>query len=391
VTRIDSWLAAHTQDLIDLRRDLHAHPELAYGEKRTTDVIEQYLESLGLSPAVLPAGTGVLCEIGSGAPVVGLRADIDALPMMDLKDVPYRSQADGVCHACGHDAHTAILLGAASVLARMDLPGTVRLIFQPAEESVPGGALSVIAANGIENLAGIYALHCDPRLDTGRIGVRAGAVTAACDAIDVILSGPGGHTARPHLTVDLVNALGSVITQLPALLTRRVEARAALTLVWGVVEAGQAANAIPGSGSVRGTLRVLDRTVWHQAEPLVRELVEQIVAPSGARVDIGYIRGVPPVVNDAGAVDIQRAAVIAALGADAVAVTQQSMGGEDFAWYLDRIPGALARLGVRRPGSTGHYDLHQGTFDLDESALPIGVRYTVQLAQTALMASAGLS
>jgi amidohydrolase len=142
---------------------------------------------------------------------------------------------------------------------------------------------------------------------------------------------------------------------------------------------------------VRGTLRVLDRTVWHQAEPLVRELVEQIVAPSGARAEIGYIRGVPPVVNDADAVDIQRAAVIAAIGAQAAAVTQQSMGGEDFAWYLDRIPGALARLGVRRPGSTGHYDLHQGTFDLDESALPIGVRYTVQLAQTALMAAAGLS
>jgi amidohydrolase len=217
------------------------------------------------------------------------------------------------------------------------------------------------------------------------VGLRAGPITAACDQLDVALSGPGGHTARPHLTVDLVYALGQVITELPALLSRRVDPRAALSLVWGAVEAGRAANTIPSSGRLRGTLRAFDRDAWDAAEPIVRELVQQIVAPSGAQAEIGYVRGVPPVVNDPDAVAVQRRAVLAALGPSAVATTAQSMGGEDFAWYLGTVPGALARLGVRTPGAEP-FDLHQGSFDIDERALGIGVRYTVALAKAAVAA-----
>jgi len=384
VNVLDKWLAAHGEELIAIRRDLHAHPEIAFDEHRTTRVIAERLRGLGLAPVVPTGGTGVLCDIGTDGPLIALRADIDALPIDDAKDVPYRSTNPGACHACGHDAHTTILLGAAAVLAGMDLPGRIRLIFQPAEERIPGGALGLIAAGVMKDVEAIYALHCDPRVDVGRIGLRVGPITAACDTLDVALSGNGGHTARPHLTADIVYALGRLITDLPGLLSRRVDPRASLSLVWGTVEAGNAPNAIPPTGSARGTLRMLDHAVWDTAEPLVRQLVEEIVAPTGARAAIRYERGVPPVVNEPGAVEVQRAAVLAGFGPDALDETVQSMGGEDFAWYLEHAPGALARLGVRTPGAAASLDLHQSTFDIDEAAIAVGVRFMVHTVLAAL-------
>jgi amidohydrolase len=253
---------------------------------------------------------------------------------------------------------------------------------------VPGGATKAVAAGALDDVEQIFALHCDPRLETGKVGVRVGPITAACDQLEVVLSGAGGHTARPHLTQDVVYALGRLITELPGLLSRRVDPRAALSLVWGVVEGGRAANAIPMSGRLRGTLRVFGREAWDAAGPMVIELVDQIVAPCGVTAVTNYIRGVPPVVNAAGAVAVQRAAVRAALGRGALVDTEQSMGGEDFAWYLESVPGALARLGVRTPGAAP-FDLHQGTFDIDERALEVGVRYTVALAEEALHALRG--
>ena len=371
-------------DVVALRRELHAHPELAFAEYRTTELIVSQLRAAGLAPQVLPGGTGAICDVGTGEPVVALRADIDALPLQEQKSAPYRSTVEGVCHGCGHDAHTAILLGVARELAAAPpASGTVRLVFQPAEERVPGGAPEVLRAGVLDGVRSIFALHCDPRIETGCVGVRVGPITAACDQVEVTLRGDGGHTARPHLTQDVVYAAGRLITDLPGVLSRRVDPRAAMSLVWGSVDAGRAANAIPMTGRLRGTLRVFDRDAWAGAEPLVRALVDEIVAPLGVRAETEYTVGVPPVVNDAGAADLQRAAVLAALGPDALVDTEQSMGGEDFAWYLDSIPGALARLGVRRPGGRA-FDLHQGTFDIDEDALDVGVRYTLALAHTAL-------
>jgi amidohydrolase len=375
---------ADAQNVIELRRRIHAHPELAHHEVATTALIVETLTAAGLRPSVLPGGTGVICDIGpAGGPAIGLRADIDALPIADIKDVSYRSRIEGVCHACGHDAHTAILLGAALQLARRQLPGRIRLIFQPAEETLPGGALSVLDAGGLTDVSQIFALHCDPRLTTGQVGLRVGPITAACDHLEVRLFGPGGHTARPQLTVDLVYALGLIIAGLPGLLSRRVDARAGLLLVWGSVQAGRAANAIPAQGSAHATIRVADRDAWDGTEKLIRELITELAAPTGAEVALHYQRGVPPVVNDADAVARQREAVLDALGPAGLAPTPQSMGAEDFAWYLDRVPGALARLGVAVPGQSP-FDLHQADFDIDEAALDVGVRYTVALALAAL-------
>lgn len=376
------WLAANNAELVSWRRDLHAHPEIAYTEHRTTERIMALLTGFGLKPKPLSIGTGVMCDIGSGPDFVGLRADIDALPLPDSKSVEYASQNPGVCHACGHDAHTAILLGVAATLARAQAEGTlrgsVRLIFQPAEERMPGGAEAVVNEGGLEGVTSIFALHCDPKLDVGQVGLRVGPITASSSQVEIRLTGPGGHTARPHLTADVVYALGKLITELPGLLSRRVDPRSAVSLVWGAVAAGAAANAIPPAGILRGTLRMLDGQLWDQLEGVVRELAEQIVAATNVKIEIDYNPGVPAVTNDGALVGIQTQAALAAFGPQAVSDTPQSMGGEDFAWYLQTVPGSLARLGVRSPGQESG-DLHQSNFDIDEDALAVGVRFTTAI------------
>jgi len=378
-TRAIDWLGLHQNELVGWRRELHSHPEVGYAEYRTTDLIVTVLSSFGLAPKRLSFGTGVICDLGPGPDFVALRADIDALPLPDHKTVSYASQNAGVCHACGHDVHTAILLAVAGCLAQEDaLGGSVRLIFQPAEERLPGGAEAVVKDGGLDGVGEIFALHCDPKLDVGQIGLRVGPITASCNQLDIKLTGPGGHTARPQLTVDLVYALGKLITELPGLLSRRIDPRAAVSLVWGAVAAGSAANAIPTIGTLRGTVRMLDDRLWKSLESVISELVRQIVAPTGVQVEINYDAGVPAVTNDGSLVGIQTRAVLAAFGAEAVSDTPQSMGGEDFAWYLQSVPGALARLGVRAPGAP-IYDLHQSNFDIDEDALAIGVRFTAAL------------
>ncbi|MDQ1655835.1 MAG: hypothetical protein QOD41_918, partial [Cryptosporangiaceae bacterium] len=243
-SHLDRWLGLHGESLVQLRRYLHAHPELSGAEHATAALLAERLAAAGLSPVLIPGGNGVICDIGEGEPVVALRADLDALPLPDVKDVPYRSTVDGVCHACGHDVHASVVVGAGLALAALgkSLPGRVRLLLQPSEETFPSGSLEVIAAGGIEGVGRIFAVHCDPRLATGFVGLRVGPLTAAADMIRVRLSGPGGHTARPHLTADLVGALGRVITEVPAQLGRRVDARAGLSLVFGAVHAGVAAN-----------------------------------------------------------------------------------------------------------------------------------------------------
>ena len=374
---LDRWLGRHTADVVSWRRQLHANPELGHAERATTAFVAEALSAAGLSPKWLPRGTGLVCDIGSGPRCVALRADLDALPVQEATGLPFASTVDSVAHACGHDAHTAILLGAGLALASAPaLPGRVRLIFQPAEEIMPGGALDVLAADGLDGVERIFALHCDPRLAVGRVGTRVGPITSAADMIELRLTSPGGHTSRPHLTADLVHALGTVITGLPALLARRVDPRSGTVLVWGAVHAGEAVNAVPRDGLLRGTLRTGNRETWAELEPLVRDLVQSLLAPTGVGYDLQHHRMVPPVVNEEHSTDLLRAAVVRGLGEDALTGTEQSSGGEDFGWYLEHVPGAFGRLGVW-PGRGPKRDLHQSTFDLDERALPIGVRVLV--------------
>ena len=386
--RVGSLIQAYEPELIALRRDLHAHPELGHAEHRTTRIVAERLEQAGLTPQLLDR-TGLWCDLGTDSgPTVLLRADLDALPLTDPKDVPYASRNPGVCHACGHDVHTSALLGAALALgelARTDgLPGRVRLVFQPAEEVMPGGAHEVIAAGLLDGVDLAFALHCDPSLEVGRIGLRSGPITAASDMIEIRLHGPGGHTSRPHNTVDLVYAMGRLLTDLPAALNRVIDPRAAVTLVWGMASAGAVANAIPMDAVARGTVRILDRDTWALVPDILDRLARQLVAPYGAEVAITHTRGVPPVVNDPSAVAVLESAVGTAFGSSAATVTAQSLGGEDFGWMLERAPGAMARLGVR-PEGMPPYDLHQPGFDVDERSIAIGARL---LAESALQAIA---
>jgi amidohydrolase len=380
----ESWLAAHYDDLIAWRRHVHAHPELGRQEFGTTQFVAAHLADAGLNPKVLPAGTGLTCDLGSDhLPKIALRADMDALPIPERTGAPYASTVANVAHACGHDAHTAILLGAALALAQVpELPIGVRLIFQPAEELMPGGAIDAIAAGVLTGVSRIFALHCDPRLVVGKVGVTVGPITSAADQIDITLHSPGGHTSRPHLTADLVYGLGTLITGVPGVLSRRIDPRNSTVMVWGAVNAGVAANAIPQIGTLSGTIRTASHDTWLTLETVVREVVSTLLAPLGIEHTLVYRQGVPPVVNEEHSTRILTHA-IEAVGPDVLAETRQSGGGEDFSWYLEEVPGAMARLGVWS-GRGSQLDLHQPTFDVDERALAIGVRVLVHtVAQAA--------
>jgi amidohydrolase len=373
------FLATRGEELISFRRDLHAHPELSEQETRTTAAVVRRLQVAGLEPKVLNCGTGLICDVGTGdGPVLALRADIDALAMADECDTPYRSHIEGVAHACGHDVHTAIVLGAGLYFASNSPGGRVRLIFEPAEESVPGGAIDVIDEGHLEDVGVIFGLHCDPKKHVGHIGLRTGPVSSASDVVRVTLHGPGGHTARPEATVDLVTVMSELALRLPQVLTERVEHadKGPIRLVWGAVASGDAANVIPAKAVLTGTLRTPDRVVWEALGRLLDESVEQILGDSGVQWELYHRQGVPPVENHVEPTALWADAIAEEFGQEAVVPTEQSWGGDSFAWYVDRVPGCYARLGVHNGNGETH-DLHASTFDVDERAIAVGVRAMV--------------
>src|SRR5687767_2289260 len=297
-TIIDAVVEKFDAELVELRRDLHAHPELSWAEVRTTDLVAARLEEAGWRVTRLPR-TGLIAELGDGGQVVAIRADLDALPVQDATTDAWTSTIPGVAHACGHDVHVAALVGAGLALAETHarglLPGRVRLLFQPAEEVMPGGALHLVELGALRDVTRIFALHCDPGVDLGQVGLRLGPLTSAADRLEVRLEGTGGHTSRPHLTGDLTFALAKVTTELPVILSRRMDPRAGVSVVWGKVTAGQIHNVIPAHGSVGGTVRILDSDAWSEVEHVVREVVAEIIAPYGVTAAVDYTRGVPPV------------------------------------------------------------------------------------------------
>lgn len=400
MTAIRALVAAHEHELIALRRHLHTEPELSGEEQLTTEVIVERLRVEGLNPVILGTGTGAVCDLPLDpdadldprtVPVVALRADIDALAMDELGTSPFRSRFPGRAHACGHDVHTTAVLGAALALLEMRRSSPqraiVRLIFEPAEEVVPGGAVDVIAEGWLEHVRAIFGVHCDPKIDVGRVGVRVGALTSAADRFELTLTGPGGHTARPRQTVDLVRWTARVADRLWDEVQRQFDEE--VSVVFGAVHAGAAANVIPSSAVLRGSFRTPHRTAWASAEKAVRTAIAGILEAEdiGSAPDwsLEYVPGLPPVVNDAGTTELARGVVSRLLGPEAVAGTPQSMGGDSFAWYTEQVPGTYLRLGTHDPESAGpRLDLHSATFDVDERAIALGATVLAGCALAAL-------
>ncbi|MCU0301794.1 MAG: amidohydrolase [Candidatus Nanopelagicales bacterium] len=392
-------------ELVYMRRWLHARPEVSRAEHETTAALRERLMVEGLDPQVLRVGTGLVCDIGTAGPLVALRADIDALAMHDAKDVPYRSIHDGACHACGHDVHMAVVLGAGLILrdliASGRVRGRIRLIFEPSEEDMPGGALDVIDEGWLEGVGGVFGVHCDPKLRAGRLGCRIGPITSASDRLAVRLTGPGGHTARPGLTVNLADEAARLVRELPGAVQDAVHGlglgpseagglpdavRDEIRLVFGSIHTGSAANVIPAEAELTGSLRTPDPGVSDALPTIVPRAIAAVLAtdmrPYGAghhgarsdglRWELDHQRGVTAVVNDAEATRMVARAARAAGGADAVADTPHSWGGDTFGWYLDHAPGCYARLGTHPPGPGEYLDLHRPTFDVDERSIPFG-------------------
>lgn len=383
---VDQWLRAHRDEVIGWRRHIHSHPELSHQEHQTTDFLATVLRAHGLEPHLFP-GTGLMVDLGPATDErVAFRADIDALPITEVTGLEFSSLNPGVAHACGHDVHTTIVLALACALADAPLTQGVRMIFQPAEEVLDGGAEDVIKWGALEGVAAIFAVHVEPKLRVGRIGVRTGAITSATDVIEIEVNGPGGHTSRPHLSADVIYGLGALVTQLPGLLSRRIDPRSGTVLVFGQVDAGYAPNAIPETGRIKGTIRTADHGTWRTIEGVLRELIDQVLAPTGCSYQLNYTRGVPPVLND----DVATA-LLAAAGrrADPQSVVEapQSSGGEDFSWYLEKVPGSMARLGCWS-GEGDRHDLHQGDLLVDESALVVGIRLFASVVEEYASAAA---
>ncbi len=341
-------------------------------EHRTTRKVAEALHEWEIESHVRAEGTGLIADVGQGEKAVGFRADLDALPIQEEAAPPYASVIPGVMHACGHDAHTAIGLGTAWVLNQLDsLPGRARFIFQPAEETMPGGAQTMRDAGVHCDLSSIAAFHVDPTLSTGKVGIRTGGITGAGDRVAIRLSGPGGHTSRPHQTVNLLYVAGRIITDLPQVIRHDIDPRETVLIVFGRIEGGSAANVIPTHVEFEGTVRLFDLDLWREMPKRIDKLVAEMAGPLGAIAETEYFQGCPPVVNDPEIIAIVEGAAEAALGANRIEHTHQSLGAEDFAWFLEDIPGALIRLGAQIPGK--QVDLHSATFDIDEASIETGI------------------
>ena len=374
---VNDWFDTHRAEVIGWRRHIHSHPEPSNQEFETTNYLAKILAEYGLDAQRFPE-TGLMVDIGPDTEEgrIAFRADIDALPVQEVTGLEFSSKTPGVSHSCGHDVHTTIALGLACAIAdyHREFPLTigVRVIFQPAEEVWVGGATDVIDWGALNGVHSIYAVHVEPKLRVGRIGLRAGAITSATDVIELDIKGPGGHTSRPHLSADVIYAMGKVVTELPALLSRRVDPRTGTVLVFGTINSGYAPNAMPQTGSLSGTLRTADIGIWRDISGIFQEMVEQVLAPTGVTHELTYHRGVPPVLND----DVATALIASAAKAiDPQSIVQapQSSGGEDFSWYLEHVPGSMVRLGCWS-GDGDMNDLHQGDLLVDERAIGVGVK-----------------
>jgi amidohydrolase len=369
--------------LVSWRRHLHRHPELSYEEVETAAFVRERLAGLGLEPSPpMAGGTGLTCLVRGEAdgPTVALRADMDALPIQEESEAPYASAKPGVAHLCGHDAHTAMLLGAAALLARRRPPrGHVQLLFQPAEEG-GAGAARMIEDGALDAVEAIFALHVDPRLPAGSTGVSVGPVHAAADSVDIEIIGSGGHAAYPHLSVDAVTVAAQVVSALQHVVSRYRDPLAPLVLTLGTIRGGFARNVIAPTVTMQGTVRSFDAALRARVPELVERTVPGVAAAHGATARVAYTFGYPATVNAEALVPTFEASAAAVMGEGQHQRLAPTMGAEDFSYYAQRVPGLIARLGVRNEGRGVVHPLHHPRFDLDEDALPLGAALLADVA-----------
>lgn len=367
--RIRSW-----------RRQIHRYPELTFTEHRTASLVNATLTDLGINSETEVAKTGVVGYIRGGAgPTVGLRADMDALPITEINGAEFDSTRPGIMHACGHDAHTAMLLGAATILKELAdqgrLPGSIRLLFQPSEEAQDAegksGGMRMVEEGALKGLDAVFGLHVDPTHDVGYVATRPGPMLAAADSFELVIHGSGGHAARPHSTIDPIALSTHVINAIQQVVSRRLSPLDPGVITIGTIHGGTVNNVIPDTVTMTGTIRSFNeksRKVLH--EELERAC--RVIEPLGGRIDFKLLLGYPPTVNSPDATAVMLAAATDMLGAEHVKEAEMVMGAEDFSFMAQAAPGNFVRIGVHSPSWDRHYPVHRADFRLDEDALPIG-------------------
>ena len=381
-------LAEETFDFaVQTRRRFHAHPELSNQEHETTQYIIDQLEQLGI-PYIRPAETGVIAVIRGKQPgkVLGIRADIDALPIQERNDVPYRSQNDGVMHACGHDAHAAELLATAKILweLRSQFRGTVKLIFQPAEEYFPSGALAMMAGGDLDDCGAIIGTHILTNLPVGKICVEAGGKMAASASVNIRVKGKGGHGGMPYQAVDAIVAAAAIIMNLQPLVSRELNFNDPAVVTIGILEAGTGKNIIAEEAYMTGTLRYFNNDLIGQLETSIRRIAENTAAAYRAQAEVEIVPGLPAVVNDAELSRMSEAVAAELFGADALIRTERNAGCDDFAYYAQKAPILYAQIGAGNPEKIPLYPHHNPRFDLDEDCMKQAAEYFTGFALTFL-------
>ncbi|MFQ5650125.1 MAG: M20 family metallopeptidase [bacterium] len=370
------------EDIVGLRRHLHQHPELSWKEFQTAERIALMLQEEGLSVNREVCGTGLVADLEGVADgkTIAIRADMDALPIHDDKDVPYASRVAGAMHACGHDCHMSMAVGVAKVLKSLrGFPGRVRFIFQPSEEAVPSGACEMVKAGVMDGVDGVLAFHVDPEIPAGKIGLRSGVLTAHCSEFNLSLFGKGGHAARPHQAVDTVYLSARILSALYDIVGERSQPFVPAVLTVGKISGGTKSNIIPEVVEISGSIRTVDEQSYEEITARIEEKVRALTRSAGGRYKLHFPSPVPSVVNDSGVIHRVKEIVTAVWSQDRIVdIRNVSMGGEDFSWYLTKAPGALIRLGARKDSGEITY-LHTNNFDIDERALPLGVTLMTML------------
>ncbi|MFT4022162.1 MAG: M20 family metallopeptidase [Flavihumibacter sp.] len=377
--RIKTLAAGYAPQFIDIRRHLHAHPELSYQEYETSAFVQQQLTAMGIPFSVM-AATGVVGLIEGVEPasrVVALRADMDALPIEEANDIPYKSKRPGIMHACGHDVHTSCLLGAAKILAETsnEWKGTVKLVFQPGEEKNPGGASLLIKAGVLENPApsAIFGLHVHPQLPVGKLSFRAGMVMASADELYITVKAKGGHAAAPHTTADTLLAASHIVVALQQVISRNCDPFQPSVLSITSIQGGHTTNVIPAEVKMMGTFRAMNETWRFRAHELIRQITEGVAHSMGALVDLHIDVGYPTVYNNEALAVRAKALAVGYMGAENVEETELRMGAEDFGYYSQKIPGCFYRLGVMNAAAGITSGVHTPTFNIDERAIETGM------------------